>query len=495
MSKSSQPARTHLKLDDTPDLVIPTSDSTVGGFSGIDSRYMTLDIGTESNAQQLRSVAPNCESIVPSKHMTRAVLYARVSSDTQQKEATIESQLFELRRQIAAAGHALVKEYTDDGITGTLLDRPALEQLRQDAKIDRFDRIYFHAADRIARRSAHQDIIIDELPKHGKQITIGGTDYKENPENKLTLNLLGLFSEYEREKIIERTTRGRLHKLRMGEMSSNGHRIYGYHYVKKTPTAPATLAINEEQAAIVRQIFEMFASGDFGLVTICRFLETRGVLTCAGRRLWDNDRVKSMLKNETYTGTRYFNRITAVTEANRKGNKVVRGKWVFRDRAEWIAVNVPAIVSRELFDNVQGRLALHDKRYCKPATHYLLSGLVQCGVCESHCSSTSGYHKVARPSGKLSVYHQAQYRCNHRARENAHDRTQIKHCTNSAIATHILEGQIWEMIRHTMLDPAKLRVCIRDDAAPEDQSIARELARVAGLFKLLDDERRRFIGL
>jgi len=82
--------------------------------------------------------------------MTRAVLYARVSSDAQQKEGTIESQVVELRRQIAAAGHELVKEYIDDGITGTVLDRPALEQLRQDAKTDLFDRIYFHSADRIA---------------------------------------------------------------------------------------------------------------------------------------------------------------------------------------------------------------------------------------------------------------------------------------------------------------------------------------------------------
>jgi DNA invertase Pin-like site-specific DNA recombinase len=309
MTESARNERTHLKLDDTePSLVIPVSDSTRGA---------------------------GLESI---KRMTRAVLYARVSSDTQQKEATIESQLFELRRQIATAGHALIKEYTDDGISGTFLERPALEQLRQDAKNDLFDRIYFHAADRIARRPAHQDVIIDELLKRGKQITIGGTDYRENPENKLTLNLLGLFSEYERAKIIERTTRGRLHKLRMGEMSSNGHRIYGYHYVKKTPTAPATLAVNEEQAAIVRQIFEMFASGDFGIITIARFLEERRIPTRMGRPQWDRGQIKFILKNETYTGTRYFNRITAVTEANRKGKKVVRGKWVFRDRAEWISV-------------------------------------------------------------------------------------------------------------------------------------------------------------
>jgi site-specific DNA recombinase len=75
--------------------------------------------------------------------MKKAALYARVSTDAQQKEATIESQLFELKRQIVAAGHVLVKEYIDDGVTGTLLDRPALNQLREDLKTDLFDAVYF----------------------------------------------------------------------------------------------------------------------------------------------------------------------------------------------------------------------------------------------------------------------------------------------------------------------------------------------------------------
>jgi hypothetical protein len=99
--------------------------------------------------------------------------------------------------------------------------------------------------------------------------------------------------------------------------------------VKKTSTAPATLAINEEQAAVVRSIFEMFASGNFGLVTISRHLEERRILTATGRHRWDNDRIKAMLKNETYTGTRYFNRIVHATDANREGKKVIRGQWIW----------------------------------------------------------------------------------------------------------------------------------------------------------------------
>ena len=426
--------------------------------------------------------------------MKRAVLYARVSTDAQQKEGTIESQVLELKRQIAAAGDVLVKEYIDDGYSGTLLDRPALEELRRDVKTDLFDAVYFLDTDRIARDVAYQTIILGELIKHGKRIIIKGKDYVNNPENKFTVTVLGAVAELERAKIIERTTRGRLHRLRMGELSSNGHRIYGYHYVKKSPAAPAALVINEEQAPVVRSIFEMFASGRFGLVTISRSLEERRVPTRMGRPQWNRNHIKSMLKNETYAGTRYFNRITAATEASREGRQVIRGRWVYRDRAEWIPVKVPAIVPRELFETVHEKLRLHEERYCRPVTHYLLQGLVQCGVCGSRCSSSRRYHKVVRPSGRLSVYHRAMYRCNRRAQENMHDRTRIERCRNAEIGTHILEGKVFELIREIMLDPGKLRGCIDTGGRLDDQSIARELARIAGEIRALDEERRRLIG-
>ena len=67
---------------------------------------------------------------IDSGHMKRAALYARVSTDRQREEATIESQVLELKKQIAQSGNVLVKEYIDDGYSGKLLDRPALEELR-----------------------------------------------------------------------------------------------------------------------------------------------------------------------------------------------------------------------------------------------------------------------------------------------------------------------------------------------------------------------------
>jgi len=87
--------------------------------------------------------------------MKRAVLYARVSTDAQQKEGTIESQVLELKRQIATAGDVLVKEYIDNGYSGTRLDRPALEALK-DVRTPLFDAVNFLDTDRIARDVAYR---------------------------------------------------------------------------------------------------------------------------------------------------------------------------------------------------------------------------------------------------------------------------------------------------------------------------------------------------
>ena len=70
----------------------------------------------------------------------------------------------------------------------------------------------------------------------------------------------------------------------------------------------------------------------------------------------------------------------------------------------------------------------------------------------------------------------------------------IERCRNSEIGTHILEGKVFELIREIMLDPGKLRGCIDTGGRLDDQSIARELARVAGAIRVLEEERRRLIG-
>ena len=208
--------------------------------------------------------------------MKRAVLYARVSGDLQAKEGTIESQVLALRKQIAAAGLQLVREYIDDGFPGARLDRPALDEMRRDVKTPLFDAIYFLDADRIARDVTIQTIIIEEILKHRKQLVINGKDYVKNPENKFTLTVLGAVAELERAKIVERVTRGKQLRLSQGQLLGCGVHTFGYDYLRKTPTSAPRMIVNEREAEIVRYVFETYAETQIGMDRIAQQLEERG---------------------------------------------------------------------------------------------------------------------------------------------------------------------------------------------------------------------------
>jgi site-specific DNA recombinase len=307
---------------------------------------------------------------------------ARVSSDHQQKEGTIKSQVAELRRQITAAGHKLVKEYIDDGYTGSDMDRPALEQMRQDLKTDVFDSIYFLCNDRIAREVAHQLIIVDELRKHGKRIIINGKDYEENPENKLSLTMFGAFAEFERAKIMERSKRGSFTACGQARCSAR-HQPLRLRLREPDATSQAALVINEQEAAVVRHIFEAFAKGT-AICSIARSLEAQGVTTRLGRTLWDGTHLKTILQRHTYTGTRYYNTVTTVTLSCGSASKKKRSTYIPKDRSEWIGVKGSPIVSQELFDTVQERLRQNKQRYLRPAIQHLLGGMLRCGECAAH---------------------------------------------------------------------------------------------------------------
>ena len=200
--------------------------------------------------------------------MKRAVLYARVSTDMQKEEGTIESQLFELRQQIARDGNTLTKEYVDAGWSGARLDRPALDQLRSDLKLNLFDAIYFHSVDRVARDVTYQQLIISDILKYRKQIIINGKDYVENPENKFALTVLGAVAELEKAKFAERSVRGRRHKVRQGIPATGGNVPYGYTLVSKTDYAPQHIVVNEERAAVVRHLYETYETQKLASTTL-----------------------------------------------------------------------------------------------------------------------------------------------------------------------------------------------------------------------------------
>ena len=432
--------------------------------------------------------------------MKRAVLYARVSGDLQAKEGTIESQVLALRKQIEVAGHVLVREYTDEGFSGPRLDRPALDQMRKDLKTNLFDTIYFHDADRIAREVTIQTIIIEEILKNKKQLVINGKDYVKNPENKFTITVLGAVAEFERAKIIERTTRGKALRLAQGQLLGCGVHTFGYDYIKKSPTSLPQMIVDEREAEIIRYVFETYAREQIGLDRIAKRLEDMGALTMTGKNLWRRSFLKTMLANETYLGVKYFNKMRVIREYANPIYDIKHStkKNVKRSREDWIGITVPAIISKELFDRVQERRAINKKKYRNPKQVQLLSTLVRCGCC---ASSGYAYRRWVRSErkGPPCMLHGWAYKCNWRFRQQLHSKnSQIKRCDNPEIKGELLEGRVFAMVKDVMLDPTKLRGCMdffREDGREAELRLEKELKAIDGRLEAAHEQKRRVIDI
>ena len=143
--------------------------------------------------------------------MRRAALYARVSTNLQEKEQTIQSQLAAVVRyaEQQGLGHSTALTYTDDGYSGSWLDRPALDELRDHAKEGRFDVVVILCPDRLARRYAYQVLLLDELKRAGIDVHFCERPINDNPDDQLLLQIQGAIAEYERAKLLDRCRRGR----------------------------------------------------------------------------------------------------------------------------------------------------------------------------------------------------------------------------------------------------------------------------------------------
>ena len=148
----------------------------------------------------------------------QVALYARVSSDKQKGEKTIDSQIEALLAQASQRHWQIPEEwiFRDEGYSGSNLERPALEKLRDLVYEGRIQTVFVYAPDRLARKFALQALLLEEFSKHGADIEFMRSVKGETPEEQLLLQMQGMIAEYERSMIIERCRRGKRHKARRG---------------------------------------------------------------------------------------------------------------------------------------------------------------------------------------------------------------------------------------------------------------------------------------
>src|SRR6266498_3423405 len=111
--------------------------------------------------------------------------YGRVSTLRQENEETIENQFMAIKEFAAKNGHTLVKEYRDEGWSGTILARPELDELRLDAKKKIWEAAIIYDPDRLARRYSYQELVTDELTDLGIQVLYVTTPPPKDDSDRL----------------------------------------------------------------------------------------------------------------------------------------------------------------------------------------------------------------------------------------------------------------------------------------------------------------------
>ena len=333
----------------------------------------------------------------------RAAIYARVSSHRQQKQATIESQLAELRERARQDGVCLLEEHIviDEGHSGSYLDRPGLDRLRDLVHERLIDVVYVHSPDRLARRYAYQAILVEEFDRAGCQLIFLNQAPSQDPEGQLLVQIQGVIAEYERAKITERMRRGKLYRARQGVVLS-WKAPYGYRYVPRQLEAPGNWEINPDEAPAIPALFGWVRDEGISTRQATIRLNASSWRPRGGRPLWAVSSVRSMLTNPAYTGVCYYNKRRWIESdrTDRLFRKNHKTKCVLRPQEEWIPIPIPSLIDEPTFTAVQEQLKTNrafSPRNLHREGEYLLRCLVSCGVC--------GRTMVAHSYGKHTYYH------------------------------------------------------------------------------------------
>ena len=186
----------------------------------------------------------------------------------------------------------------------------------------------------------------------------------------------GMIAEYERAQILERSRRGKRHRARQGEVSVLSGAPFGYRFIHKTDHSAAYYQIDEEQARIVRRMFELYTIEGLSIGAIAGLLNEQAIPTCKRRGRWERSTVWGMLRNPAYKGQACFGKTTMAPRQRITRPIRLRGGIASRNsasherpREDWIPIAVPPIVSEETFALAQERLEAN-RNSCAATDHH-----------------------------------------------------------------------------------------------------------------------------
>lgn len=290
--------------------------------------------------------------------------YARVSTENQLENYSIEEQTARLESYCAAKGWVLLHTYVDGGYSGGNTDRPALQQMLAQLRETPVDAVVVYKLDRLSRSQKDTlTLIEDQLLAHGTDfVSINENFDTSTPFGRAMIGILSVFAQLEKDQITERFTMGRIGRGKAGYFHGGGNPPTGYDY------ADGLLTVNQYEAMQVREVFQLFLEGK-SINAIQRSLSARYTTK------WSAAKVRNVLKNSVYIGKVHF-----------------MGQ-------EYDGVHEP-LIDPALFQSANQLLCGMVRQEAKTVSQrtpfragYLLSGLVYCGRCGARYSANHGYYK------------------------------------------------------------------------------------------------------
>ncbi len=306
----------------------------------------------------------------------KAAIYCRLSEEDRNKQFetddsnSIQNQKAMLLQYAMEQGWEVYNLYSDDDYTGSDRRRPEFNRLLEDAKAHRFDIVLCKTQSRFTRELELVEKYIHGLfPIWGiRFVSIVDNADTANKGNKKSRQINGLVNEWYLEDMSE-NIRSVLTNRRQNGFHIGAFALYGY---KKDPDQKGHLLIDEEAAAVVREVFSLFSQG-YGKTAIARMLNDRGIPNPTeykrlhGLRyqqpkrknstLWKYFAISDMLTNEIYIGNMVQGKYGSVSYKT-KQNKP-------RPKSEWYRVEGTheAIIDRSLWNRVQAMIAERAKPF------------------------------------------------------------------------------------------------------------------------------------
>lgn len=309
------------------------------------------------------------------KKKLKAVGYTRVSTLNQVDNTSLDYQRRKIKGYAKSNDIELIKVFREEGRSATDINRPEYLKMINFIEGNDIDVLLVHKLDRLHREETNMFNDLKQFRKKGRKIIFidPGLDSSKKEDWDAIVDQIVAASRFSRN-LGNESIKGLSTRAADG-MHTGGKPPYGFNVNRDT----MLLEIDDTTAPAVKKMFQLYAEG-FGTADIIKWLKDNGYKTSNGNDFKVNT-INEILHNEKYKGCYTWNKAVS------KDSDGKRNTHKHKDKYLRIEGGCPAIVSAEVFDKVQQRLAKNAKKFNNrtPDRYYPLTGMIYCSCGSPMC--------------------------------------------------------------------------------------------------------------